>query len=139
VVAPGSLFSIVLDVKPNAGIHVYAPGAKDYRVINFRIVDNPLLSMRPLQYPASEVYYFKPLDERVPVFQRPFRLVQSMAVATSPDARAALKGVDTVTISGTLEYQACDDRLCFTARSIPLSFTARLRPLDTERATVPKE
>jgi hypothetical protein len=37
VVAPGSLFSIVFDVKPNAGIHVYAPGAKDYRIINFRM------------------------------------------------------------------------------------------------------
>jgi hypothetical protein len=74
----------------------------------------------------------------VPVFQKPFRLVQSMAVATSPDARAALKGVDTVTISGSLEYQACDDRLCFTPRSIPVSYTVKVRQLDTERATVPK-
>jgi peroxiredoxin len=138
VVAPGSLFSVVLDVKPNAGIHVYAPGAKDYKIINFRIDANPILSARAMQYPASEIYHFKPLDERVPVFQKPFRLVQSMAVSTSPDARAALKGVDTVTIAGTLEYQACDDRLCFTPRSIPVSYTVKLRQLDTERATVPK-
>lgn len=48
-----------------------------------------------MQYPASEIYHFKPLDERVPVFQKPFRLVQSMAVSTSPEARAVLKGVDT--------------------------------------------
>jgi hypothetical protein len=138
VVAPGSLFSIVFDVKPNAGIHVYAPGAKDYRIINFRMDANPILSTRPLQYPASEIYHFKPLDERVPVFQKPFRLVQSMAISTSSDARTALKGVDTITISGSLEYQACDDRLCFTPRSIPVSYTVRLRQVDTERATVPK-
>ena len=138
VVAPGSLFSVVFDVKPNAGIHVYAPGAKDYRIISFRMNANPILATRALQYPASEIYHFKPLDERVPVFQKPFRLVQSMAVSTSPEARAALKGVDTVTIAGTLEYQACDDRLCFTPRSIPVSHTVKLRPLDTERATVPK-
>ena len=138
VVAPGSVFSMVFDVKPNAGIHVYAPGAKDYRIIDFRIDPNPILATRALQYPASEIYHFKPLDERVPVYQKPFRLVQSMAVTTSPDARAALKGVDSVTISGTLEYQACDDRLCFTPQSIPVSYTVKLRQLDTERATVPK-
>jgi peroxiredoxin len=138
VVAPGSLFSVVFDVKPNAGIHVYAPGANDYRVINFRIDPNPILTTRALQYPASEIYHFKPLDERVPVFQKPFRLVQSMAVSTSTDARAALKGVDTITISGSLEYQACDDRLCFTPRSIPVTYTVKLRPLDTERAARPK-
>jgi peroxiredoxin len=138
VVAPGSLFTVVFDVKPNAGIHVYALGAKDYKIIDFRMDANPVLSTRALQYPTSEIYHFKPLDERVPVFQKPFRLVQSMAVRTSPDVRAALKGVDTITISGSLEYQACDDRLCFTPRSIPVSYTVRVQQLDTERATVPK-
>jgi len=67
---------------------------------DLRIDANPILATRALQYPASEIYYFKPLDERVPVFQTPFRLVQTMAVSTSRDAQAALKGVDTVTISG---------------------------------------
>jgi peroxiredoxin len=133
VVAPGSLFSVVFDVRPNEGIHVYAPGAKDYRIINLRLDGNPILLTQPLQYPASEIYHFKPLDERVPVFQKPFRLVQSMALSTASDARAALKGVDTVTISGSLEYQACDDRLCFTPRSVPVSYIVKLRPLDTER------
>jgi peroxiredoxin len=138
VVAPGSLFSIVFDVKPNSGIHVYAPGAKDYKIINFRLDANAILATGVLHYPASEIYHFKPLDERVPVFQKPFRLVQRIAVSTSPDARAALKGVDMATISGALEYQACDDRLCFTPRSIPVSYTVKVRQLDTERATVPK-
>jgi peroxiredoxin len=134
VVAPGSLFSVVFDVKPGAGIHVYAPGAKDYRVINLRLDANPMLSARPLQYPPSEIYHFKPLDERVPVFQKPFRLVQTMAFRATPEARAALQGVETLTLSGALEYQACDDRLCFTPRSIPVSYTVKLRQLDTERA-----
>jgi hypothetical protein len=138
VVAAGSVFSIVFEVTPKTGIHVYAPGAKDYKIINFRIDANPILSTRALQYPASEIYHFEPLDEHVPIFQKPFRLVQSMAVSASSDARAALKGVDVVTISGSLEYQACDDRLCFTPRSIPLSYSVKVRALDTERATVPK-
>lgn len=138
VIAPGSLFSLVFDVKPRAGIHVYAPGAKDYRIIGFKLDANPLVTVRPLQYPASEIYHFKPLNERVPVFQKPFRLVQRMAVSGSQEARAALKGIDQVTIAGTLEYQACDDRLCFTPRSVPVSHVVKLRQLDTERATASK-
>lgn len=47
VVAPGSLFSVVFDVKPNAGIHVYAPGAKDYKIINVRIAANPIYRRGP--------------------------------------------------------------------------------------------
>jgi hypothetical protein len=31
-----------------------------------------------------------------------------------------------------------DDRLCFTPRSLPLSYTVKVRQLDTERTTVPK-
>ena len=119
-------------------MHVYAPGAKDYRAIAFTLKQNALLTTRPALYPSPETYYFKPLDERVQVFQKPFRLVQNMSVSASPETRSALNGLDHVTIAGTLEYQACDDRLCFTPQSIPLSFIVALRPLDTQRTTVPK-
>ena len=136
--APGNRFAIAFDITPKRGMHVYAPGASSYRVISVKGAEQPFVRALAPKYPQSEIYHFKPLDERVPVFQRPFRLVQSMAVSTSPDARAALKGLEAVTISGSLEYQACDDRLCFTPRSIPVSYTVRLRQLDTERATTPK-
>jgi hypothetical protein len=136
VVAPGSVFSIVFDISPRERMHVYAPGAKDYKIINVTLEPNPLLVIRPLQYPASEVYVFEPLNERVPVFQKPFRLTQSMAVSASPQQRAALARINTVTIKGTLDYQACDDRICFTPKSIPVSYTVKLRPSDTEPAGV---
>ncbi len=139
VVAPGSLFSIVFDVKPNPGIHIYAPGAKNYRIVGFRLDPNPLVTTRPLQYPASEIYHIKPLDERVPVFKRPFRLVQTMSIVTTAEIRATVTTVDATILSGSFEYQACDDRVCFTPRSVPLSYSIKLRPLDTDRATVPEK
>jgi peroxiredoxin len=138
-VAPGSLFSVVFDVKTNPGIHVYAPGAQDYKVINLTLDASPLLTARPMQYPPSEIYHFKPLDERVPVFQKPFRLVQSMALKATAEARAALKGIETITIGGTLEYQACDDTICFNPQSLPVSYTVTVRQLDTERAKTPSQ
>ena len=79
---------------------------------------------------------FKPLDERVEVFQKPFRLVQDVALSGSPDARKALASVESLSITGTLEYQACDDRVCFLSKSVPVAYNLRVRQLDTERANV---
>lgn len=136
VVAPGSLFSIVFDITPRERMHVYAPGAEGYRIINFTLDPNPLLVTQPLQYPSSEIYFFEPFNEQVPVFQTPFRLTQAMAVSAAREHRAALADIESVTITGTLDYQACDDRICFNPQSVPVSYTVTLRQLDTERANV---
>jgi peroxiredoxin len=136
VVAPGSLFSLVFDVAPHKGVHVYAPGAHNYKVIAVRIDPNPVVVVRPVRYPASETYVFAPLKERVEVYQKPFRLLADMAIDGSREARPKLASVDSVTITGTLDYQACDDKFCFNPASVPVSYTVKLRQLDTERAHV---
>ena len=136
VVAPGTLFSIVADITPRPGMHVYAPGTHSYKVVALRLDAQPLLLARPLRYPASDIYVFKPLNERVEVFQKPFRLIQEVAVDGSADARKALASVETLSITGALEYQACDDRVCFLSKSVPVTYTVKVRQLDTERANV---
>lgn len=133
-VAPGSLFSVVFDIRPRDRIHVYAPGADGYRVIGFNLDPDPMLIARPVEYPESEIYFFEPLNERVPVFESPFRLTQVMHVSAAREDRAALADRESITITGTLDYQACDDRVCFNPQSVPVSYTVKLRSLDTERA-----
>lgn len=135
-VAPGNRFSVVLEIRPKRGMHVYAPGASGYRVISLSIADQPFVRSQPLKYPASEIYHFKPLNERVPVFQKPFTLVQEIILEGQPAAQAAFKGKDSLTLNGTLEYQACDDKLCFNPVSIPLSWTVSLRPIVFQRPNV---
>ena len=134
-VAPGDRFSVVLDIEPHAKIHVYAPGAKGYRVIGMNLDSTPDVKLLPVQYPASEIYFFKPLNERVPVFQKPFRLVQEVILNGTQQAQAALRGRENVTVKGSLEYQACDDKQCFNPVSVPLSWTVALRPLVVQRQT----
>jgi peroxiredoxin len=134
VVAPGSVFSLVFDIRPRERMHVYAPGADGYRVIELALDPDPLLVARPVEYPPSEIYFFEPLDERVPVFESPFRLTTTMHVSAAREHRAELADREIVTITGTLNYQACDDRVCFNPQSVPVSYTVRLRPLDRERA-----
>lgn len=132
-IAPGDRFSVALDIEPHSKIHVYAPGARGYRVIRLAIEPNPQFRVLPLQYPASESYFYKPLKERVPVFQKAFRLVQELVLEGTPEAQAALRGKENVTVKGTLEYQACNDKECFNPVSVPLSWTMTLRPLVTQR------
>jgi peroxiredoxin len=134
-VAPGNRFSIAFDVQPHNGIHVYAPGAKDYRVIHVAIEPQPFVRTLPMKYPASQIYHFKPLNERVPVYQKPFTLVQEIILEGTPQAQAAFRGKTSLTITGTLEYQACDDTICYNPASVPVSWTINLRPLVFERTT----
>jgi len=135
-VAPGNRFTLALDIRPKRGMHLYAPGASGYRVISLSIAEQPFIRTLPLKYPASEVYVFKPLKERVPVYQKPFILLQEIILEGQPSAQAAFKGKDSLTLSGTLDYQACDDKLCFNPASIPLSWTVSLRPLVLQRPTL---
>ena len=132
-IAPGDRFSVALDIQPRPKIHVYAPGAKGYRAISLAIEPNPQVRVLPMPYPASEIYFYKPLNERVPVFQKPFRLVQELVLEGTPQAQAALRGKENVTVKGTLEYQACNDKECFNPVSVPLSWTMTLRPLVIQR------
>jgi hypothetical protein len=48
-----------------------------------------------------------------------------------------LAGRDRLTIAGTLDYQACDDKVCLIPQSVPLSWTVELKALDRERAKKP--
>lgn len=132
-VAAGTHFSIVLDVRPAPGVHVYAPGVTGYKPIALSIQPPPGVVVREAQYPKPEIFEFKPLNERVEVFQRPFRIVQDLAIDATPQGQAALKDVAALTIKGVLNYQACDDKVCFTPQSVPLTWTVTLRQLDRER------
>jgi hypothetical protein len=132
-IAPGNRFTLAFDIVPHRGMHVYAPGASGYRAIGFSAEQQPFVRLMPLDYPTSEIYFFTPLNERVPVFQKPFTLKQDVVVEASPQAQAALRGKDTLTVKGSLEYQACDDKICYNPESIPLSWTLTLRPLVFER------
>jgi peroxiredoxin len=135
-VAPGTHFSVVLDVAPAAGMHVYAPGVRGYKPIALVIDPQPGVIVGGAQYPPSETYHFKPLDERVQVYQHPFRIVQDVTVDASTQGTAALAGRTSITLSGTLSYQACDDKLCFTPQTVPLTWTVSLRALDRERPKI---
>ena len=135
-VTAGTRFSLAVDVEPNPDMHVYAPGAEamGYRVVGFNMAPSKYVRFEPVDFPDSEIYYFEPLDEDVPVYQEAFTLLQEAVVSGSAEAEAALADLDALTLSGSLDYQACDDAICYPPTSVPLSFTLDLERLDYQRA-----
>jgi DsbC/DsbD-like thiol-disulfide interchange protein len=117
--AAGARLSLFVDVTPKPGIHVYAPGSNDYIPITVKL--NPQATLKPgkVAYPKSELMTFA--DEKVPVFQKPFRLTQDVTLDKS------LKPGTTVVVAGTVNYQACDDRVCYAPESAPVTWTVSVK------------
>jgi len=127
--ALGTRFTLALDITPKRGMHVYAPGASSYRVIALNITPQAHVRTMPVRYPASEIYNFVPLNERVPVFQKPFTLLMDVVPEATAEARKAFAGKNELVVTGTLEYQACDDKICYNPVSLPLSWKVALQGL----------
>jgi len=130
VAAPGERLSVTVNVTPKPGMHLYAPGKHDYQVVQLTLDPQPWLRPQAAVYPASEIYHFKPLDERVEVFMKPFRLRRDLTLLATPEAQKLLGSLSSVTITGAFEYQACDDKVCFNPARVPLSFAVSIKELD---------
>jgi DsbC/DsbD-like thiol-disulfide interchange protein len=113
-ITPGERLTLTVDIVPKPRMHVYAPGSK-YRPIAITMDPQAGLTIGTTTYPKPDSYYFKPLNETVDVYQSPFRLTIDLA--------ATDRAASPFTIKGLLEYQACDDRVCYLPESIPLRWT----------------
>ncbi len=133
-VAPGERISVVVHVTPRPAMHLYAPGKHDYQVVQLVIDPQPWLRAHETRYPPSEIYHFKPLDERVEVYSKPFRLARDLTILASQEMQKVLAAMPTVTITGALEYQACDDKVCYNPARVPMSFTLTMKSLDRRPA-----
>jgi hypothetical protein len=125
-VAPGRKLSLSFDITPKRGMHVYAPGKHDYQIIAVKLDPQPWLKVAPTTYPPSEIYYFKELDEKVETYSKPFTLVQDVTVLNTAAAKKALSA-SPIKLSGRLEYQACDDKVCYAPTKVPVSFALTVK------------
>jgi DsbC/DsbD-like thiol-disulfide interchange protein len=118
--AVGGKVSLTIDVTPKPGIHVYAPGTSEfYMPIDLKIDPNPSFKTGKVVYPKSEVMTFA--DEKVPVFQKPFKLTEDVTIAK------AAKSGSAIPVSGTVHLQACDDKVCFPPETVPVNWTINIK------------
>jgi len=133
--APGQRVTLVLDFEMKPTMHAYAPGVHGYRSLRLRLDPQPLLTVHETAFPAPHPHHFAPLHETVPIFEGRFRITQDVTLAGGRDFTELLKTADpTVTVTGTLEYQVCSDRVCYAPAALPVHWTISVLPLDRERS-----
>jgi len=115
----GLKLMLFVDVTPKPGIHVYAPGNEFYIPITVKLNPQADVKAGKLAYPKSELAMIA--DEKVSVFQKPFRLTQEVTVDKSAKAGSNL------VVAGMVNYQACDDKVCFPPESAPVSWTIAVK------------
>jgi len=118
-VAPGKLVSLYVDVAPKAKMHVYAPDQSDYIPIELKLETAPGFRAQAVQFPPAEQFYFEPLKETHRVYSKPFRITQPITIARSAGS--------TLTVKGTIRYQACDDAICYLPQTIPVTWKVAVK------------
>jgi peroxiredoxin len=132
---PGNLITLTAEVRLPPDVHVYAPGTQGYKTIKLAIDPLRDFEVRQAEYPAAKVLYLPAIQERVPVFEGAFRIRQELKVNSMAEFSGALplEG-EKVTVKGSLEYQACDSKICFLPASVPVEWQLQIEPLDRQRA-----
>ena len=126
LVRMGQRIALVVDIELKPKMHVYAPGVEGgYIPIDWKMDDSGVAKAHSVQYPPSEKLHLPAINETVPVYQGHVRLTRDITIGS--------QAKDEFTVSGTLRYQACDDRMCYIPQEMPLTWTFQMEGMDRQR------
>jgi thiol:disulfide interchange protein DsbD len=124
-VAIGQSAALSIRITPNPGVHVYAPGNKDYIPVVVTMTPTAGLPMQAPAFPKAEDFFFGPLAETVKAYSKSFVVTVPVRAEPSLRSHAASAGIADLPVSGTVSYQACDEKVCFPPQSA--SFEGRVQ------------
>ncbi len=136
-VSPGSRITLSADIELPPDVHVYSPGVQGYKPVQLMLPAVPGIAVAPAIYPVPNALYLAAIKETVPVFNGKFRVSQDVTIIPSKTGdivRSLLSSEKTITISGSLQYQACDQTTCYPPATIPLAWQLQVIPLDLTRS-----
>ena len=125
----GNRITLSADVTLPAKMHLYAPGAEGYRPVVLSIEENPSFRIHEATYPPAKTLFLPVIKEKAPVYQGSVRFTRDVTILPKASPKIELRG--------SLEYQACDDKVCYLPEKIPLTFTIDVDAHD--RTRVPEE
>jgi len=134
---PGTRVTLAIEVRLPPDVHVYAPGTQGYKPIKLVMDAMSEMDFKPAAYAESKILYLPAIKERVPAYEGTFRISQDVKVSSAAQFWGSL-GTDgkTFTLTGKLEYQACDKTTCYVPTSVPVKWQLQVLPLDRTRAPV---
>ena len=136
-VIPGGRVSLIAEIELPPRVHVYAPEVKGYKPIQLALHERSGIEFQPVTYPSSRVLYLNAIQEHVPVFEGKFRISQDVTVTFSEIrdvVRSLTDSEKTISITGELNYQACDETTCYLPTSVPVKWQLQVLPLDLKRS-----
>ena len=117
-----------LSIKPDRGIRVFAPGAKEYVPVGVLVSSSRGMRLGKPTYgiPVSEKNPGN--GKKVPLYARAFDI--SYDATIDKDAKPGTY----IRVSGALTYQACDDRRVYPVRTMLVHWTVKVvEPANTGR------
>jgi DsbC/DsbD-like thiol-disulfide interchange protein len=115
-VARGGRVSLFVEVEPKPKMHVYAPEQKQYIPVSLTVSRQPDVTVRAAVFPKGQPMLFGPTGETQVVFSQPFRIEVPVTIAGT-------RTQGPLTLTGVLEYQACDDQVCYVPRKVAVGWT----------------
>jgi len=117
----GSLITLWADVTPNPSIHIYAEGAKDFTPVSLVLTPNTGIAPGRPKYPKPDVAAPPGATEAVPAYKQTFRIAMPVTI------KSTVRPGDVVSIAGAVNYQACDDRLCYPVTAAPVAWKVTVK------------
>lgn len=112
--AAGTAVTLWADVTPNPSIHIYAEGAKDFTPVSLVLTPNAAVIAGKPKFPKPDMAVAPGSTDAVPAYKQTFRI--ALPVTLTSAARSG----DVLTVAGAVNYQACDDRLCYPVTVAPV-------------------
>ena len=120
----GARFRVFVDLELPERMHVYAPGVEGYRPVTIELAQSPWFKAAVPVFPQSRLLRLEAIKETVPVYHGKARVGVDVVLANTSALLRRLASADghseEIAITGTLSYQACDDKVCYRPSSVAL-------------------
>jgi DsbC/DsbD-like thiol-disulfide interchange protein len=129
-IARGETAVLTANVKLSPGMHVYAPGIEPpYLPIELKLERNASAEVSRVRYPVAKRLHLAAVDETVPAYEGEFSI--QIEIKALSEAQKDLE------LNGFLNYQTCDDKICYVPAKIPVSW--KLQVLSAPATTLKKK
>lgn len=141
IAAPGAKVRLTVQLAPDVGSHLYAPGAEKfgYHPIRLTLDSSDIYQSKDPVYGPSTVLNFADLQEHVPVFESSTGISQDVWAVRSPKTNAEFTEHPDLVINGVLEYQVCTDTTCFPPDKKPIRWNLHIAPGDLDTVRVAED
>jgi hypothetical protein len=130
----GNRVALVLEVDLKPGMHVYAPEVTGgYIPIQWTITPSVAAAAQPASYPASKMLYLKAIGEKLPVYEKRFRITRDIVIGQDAEIKPLVGADGAITVTGSFRYQACNDKVCYAPEAVPVKWVFRVEKHDSQR------